>query len=79
LTNGGRYIFALMLVAGVFALVLHPPDWPAPRARHAVALQRDERLTVLNCVGHELDGYTWWQVVGDDGHAGWVATQWLER
>jgi hypothetical protein len=42
-------------------------------------LQRDERLTVLNCAGHELDGYTWWQVVGDDGHAGWVATQWLER
>jgi hypothetical protein len=41
-------------------------------------LRLDERLAVLECSGVPADGHLWWQVVGEDGQKGWVATDWLE-
>jgi hypothetical protein len=41
-------------------------------------LRLGELLTVRDCRGHEEDGYTWWQIVGEDGVEGWAATNWLE-
>jgi hypothetical protein len=42
-------------------------------------LRAGEIVTVLDCQGYELDGYTWWQVTGEDGNVGWAATQWMEE
>jgi hypothetical protein len=42
-------------------------------------LHAGELLSVHDCRGYTEDGYTWWQVAGEHGTVGWVATQWLEE
>jgi len=42
-------------------------------------LRLDERLTVRDCRGEPADGFLWWEVEGEDGMRGWVATTWLEE
>jgi hypothetical protein len=42
-------------------------------------LSLDERLSVLDCRGEPGDGFLWWEVEGEDGIRGWVATDWLEE
>lgn len=43
-------------------------------------LQAGETPTVLYCEDDQVaDGYTWWEVVGEDGIRGWAATEWLEE
>ena len=53
---------------------------PGPQTKALEQLQAGETLTVLYCESDRVvDGYTWWEVVGEDGMRGWAATQWLEE
>jgi len=40
-------------------------------------LEAGELLRVRDCRGHEEDAFVWWEVIGEDGPTGWVATNWL--
>lgn len=52
---------------------------PGRQAKVLRKLLAGEVLIVLNCRGHELDGFTWWEVLCEDGVQGWAATRWLEQ
>lgn len=51
---------------------------PDLQAKALGKLQAGEIPTVLYCQNDQVaDGYTWWEVIGEDGVRGWAATQWL--
>jgi len=42
-------------------------------------LEKDELLSVKDCIGVKPDKHIWWQVVDGRGVKGWVASDWLEE
>lgn len=42
-------------------------------------LEKNELLSVKDCIGVKPDKYTWWRVVDGRGVEGWVASDWLEE